>query len=172
MIKEIGEQEFVQTFFALMAEVECGNHFVPENPQHVNWLKERIAVQFFRGTKFFALYGDEGMPIGFAAILVEMKLDKVACSGQYSELLGIAVLSLHRRQGYGSVLLQYAEKYAREAGAYCLYVSTYANDYDVIHFYGKNGFVPVATLPDVHGPNDEGNVYMRKILNAVPRTES
>jgi hypothetical protein len=33
-----------------------------------------------------------------------------------------------------------------------------------IAFYGKNGMTPVATLPDVHGPGDEGMVYIRKVL--------
>ena len=32
------------------------------------------------------------------------------------------------------------------------------------YFDGKNGFVPVATLPDVHGPGSPGNVFMRKLL--------
>ena len=54
--------------------------------------------------------------------------------------------------------------HAKEKGVYCLYMSTYAKDSGVIHFYGKNGFVPVATLPDVHGPKEEGLVIMRKRL--------
>ena len=53
---------------------------------------------------------------------------------------------------------------ANELDIYCMYLSTYAKKYEAIAFYGKNRFVPVATLPDVHDPNDEGNVYMRKIL--------
>jgi hypothetical protein len=45
-----------------------------------------------------------------------------------------------------------------------MYVSTYAKDKEAISFYLQNGFVRVATLPDVHGPGDDGNVYMRKII--------
>jgi hypothetical protein len=41
---------------------------------------------------------------------------------------------------------------------------TYAADYDVIAFYGKNGFIPVATIPDVFGPKAEGNAVLRKVL--------
>ncbi|CAH1056056.1 hypothetical protein PAECIP111894_02209 [Paenibacillus pseudetheri] len=41
---------------------------------------------------------------------------------------------------------------------------TYAEVYDVIAFYGKNGFVPVGTIPDVFGPGAEGNTILRKIL--------
>jgi hypothetical protein len=41
---------------------------------------------------------------------------------------------------------------------------TYGEDYDVIAFYGKSGFIPVAMLPDTYGPHLEGNVFMRKLL--------
>ena len=76
-------------------------------------------------------------------------------------------LGLHpeyRGKGYGTELLQHAEALAREVGVRSLYVSTYARERRVIAFYGKHGLVPVATLPDVHGPDDEGMVYMRKVL--------
>jgi len=34
----------------------------------------------------------------------------------------------------------------------------------VIHFYGKNGYVPVSVIPDTQGPGDEGTIVMRKRL--------
>ena len=37
-------------------------------------------------------------------------------------------------------------------------------EYDVIAFYGKNGFIPVGILPDVYGPKNEGMLYMRKVI--------
>ncbi|WP_449603560.1 hypothetical protein [Paenibacillus sp. Marseille-Q9583] len=64
----------------------------------------------------------------------------------------------------GGILLQHVEEVVKSRGAYCLLMLTYAEDYDVIAFYGKNGFVPVATIPDVFGPGAEGNTILRKIL--------
>lgn len=163
MIKRILEEEF-SPFFKLMAEVECGNHFDFDNPNHIEWLKKRIATHFYRGTKFWGYYSDTGEPFGFAALLIEDYPEGIICQGQKCELLDIAIFQKYRKKGIGSELLKYSEEYAKKLNIFCMYMSTYAKDYQVISFYGKNGFVPVATLPDVHGPNDEGIVFMRKIL--------
>ena len=163
MIKEILENDF-GIFFNLIAEVECGNHFDFSNQKHIQWLKRRIAVHFFRGTNFFCYYLEDGTPVGFAAVLIDKGPEGVCCFGNKAELLDIAIFPEFREKGYGSDLLVYTEEYSRQQGVYCMYMSTYAKDYRVISFYGKNGFIPVATLPDVHGPDDEGMLYMRKIL--------
>ncbi len=163
MIREIHEPEFLDVFFDLMAEVECGRHFDGSKESHVQWLRRRVAVHYFRGTRFFALEED-GTPIGFAAVLVEPPLDGAPCFAQYSELLDIGLLPEHRGKGHGRRLLAHAEVFARESDAYCLYMATYARNHDRVAFYGKSGFTPVATLPDVFGPGDEGRIYMRKIL--------
>ena len=68
------------------------------------------------------------------------------------------------RTGGGDALAFPALDEARAAGAYCLYVTTYAGNKDSMTFCIHLGFVPVASHPDVHGPDDEGNVYLRKIL--------
>jgi|GEM_PF-502950 len=164
MIKEIGEREFIAKFYNLMAEVECGSHFDSDNPLHHEWLKKRISRYYYRGTKFLAYYLDDDTPVGFAGLLVEEPLDKVEIFGKMTELLDIGVFPSFRGKGYGNKLLKYVEDFSFNYGAYCIYTATYAKSYDLIAFYGKNGFVPVATLPDTHGPGDEGNVYMRKIL--------
>jgi len=70
MIKEIFENDF-DPFFNLMAEVECGNLFDFGNPNHINWPKKRISVHFYRKTRFFAYYLDDGTPVGFAGLLIE-----------------------------------------------------------------------------------------------------
>lgn len=163
MIKQIFEKEF-GVFFNLMAEVECGNHFDYENEKHIEWLKKRISIYFYRGAKFFAYYTDGNIPVGFAALLLDEGPEGVRCFGHKSELLDIALFPEFRKKKYGSQLLTFTEEYSRQKGAYCMYVSTYAKDIKVIEFYKKNGFEPVAVLPDVHGPDDEGMVYMRKIL--------
>jgi GNAT superfamily N-acetyltransferase len=164
MIRELLEPEFVETFFDLMAEAECGRHFRPGNEAHVRWVRHRIAVHYFRGARFFAFELEDRTPVGFSAVLVDQALEGAPSFGHYSELLDIAFLPDHRGKGYGAELLAHSETFARESGAYCMYIKTYARNNDQIAFYGKAGFVPVATLPDVHGPGDEGTVCMRKLL--------
>ncbi len=164
MIREISQDELFKYFYRLAADIECGNHFDFSNPRHEEWLRRKIAVHFYRGAKFFALFLDEGTPVGYAALLIEDKLEDAAFSGQISELLEIGVLEEFRRKGYGKILLEHAEGLSKERGVYCMYIKTWAKDYEVIAFYGRCGFVPVATLPDVYGPGDEGDVYMRKII--------
>jgi GNAT superfamily N-acetyltransferase len=161
LIQEVSQENF-SPFFNLMAEVECGRHFDFNNDKHVKWLQKRIASHFFRGAKFFAQYLDDGRPVGFAALLLDESIYEVV---RWAELLDIGIFGDVRNCGYGSELLQHTEDYARQAGAHCMYMSTYAKDYKVIAFYGRNGFVPVATLPDVEGAGDEGIVFMRKVLD-------
>jgi len=164
VIREIAEHEFVEAFFPLVAEVECGDHFRHTDPAHVKWLQDRIAVYYRRGARFFARYLDDGTPVGFIALLLDAPLEGVLCFGQYAEILSFGVVRERRGQGHGKELLAHAVSFACGSGAYCLYASTYARSHEVIAFYGRNGFSPVAVLPDVHGPNDEGTVWMRKIL--------
>lgn len=163
MIKEISENQF-EPFFGLMAEVECGNHFDASNPNHINWLKKRISIHYYRGTRFFGMFGEDGTPVGFCGVLIEEGAEGVKCQAQKSELIAIGIFKEFRRMGAGSVLLKHAEDFSKEAGVYCMFMSTYAGAYDVIAYYGKNGYAPVAALPDIHGPGNEGIVFMRKIL--------
>ncbi len=178
MIQEIIETDFVERFFFLMAEVECGKHFHKENSAHVDWLKKRISVHYFSGARFYAYSLEEIVPVGFIAVLMDKGLEGVPCFGQYAEILDIGIFSEYRGKGYGTKLIEFSENVARKSGAYCLGVFTSASDRDAIAFYGKNGFLTAATLPDVHGPNDAGKVWMRKIIRqkgaqpalpAVPR---
>lgn len=163
-LKSLDEPTFRATFFDLMAFVECGDFFEPSNPQHVAWLEERIHVHYCRGAQVFGAYEADGTPVGFAVLLIEKKLEGADWSGQAAELLDIAVFPRFQGKGWGKELLKYVERVAREAGVYCLYAMTTATSYDVIAFYGRNGLVPVAALPDMHGPGSEGNVVMRKRL--------
>ena len=160
MIKDISECDMAP-FYELMGEIECGRRFKFDNPKHIDWIKKRIAVHYFRGAKFFGYFGEDNAPIGIAGLLIEEGLESLR---PRCELLDIGVYSNYRRKGFGSELLLITEKYAKDLGIYCMFMSTYARSYKVISFYGKNGYVPVATLPDVHGPNDEGIIFMRKIL--------
>jgi len=164
MIIELSESELKNIFFDLFAAVECGDYFDPQNHQHVSWLDERIHAHFTRGARSFGSFLASSQPVGFAVLLIEKKLEGADWSGQSAELLDIALYPQYRGKGFGSELLAFVSRIAAEAGVYCLYACTTASDCDVVAFYGRNGFVPVAVLPDVHGPGNEGNVYMRKLL--------
>ncbi len=150
----------MEEFYPIVAEVLCGKHFDFDNMEHVSWLKKKISSFFSRGMVFFGLYYEED-PIGYAALDIN---EQPGFPNVKAELHQIGIQNSLRRKSMGTMLLTHVENYAREKGVYCMLMSTYAADYKVIAFYGKNGFVPVATIPDVHGPGDEGIVYMRKIL--------
>ena len=164
MIREMPENEFAQEFFADFAYLECGRHFDVSNPQHVEWVRKRIAIHYYRGGRFYVHFADDGSPTGFAGVLIDPGLEGKNCFGHKAELLDVIVRDAHRGKGYGRALLDRAEPEARAASAYCLYVTTYAGNDDSMTFYINRGFVPVAMHPDVHGPGDEGEVYLRKIL--------
>ena len=164
MTCQINEKDLLHYFYQLVAEVECGSYFDFNNPQHERWLRNRISRHFSKGTQFYGYFLEDQSPIGFASLLMDEHLENVEIFGQTAELLHIGVYQEFRGKGYGKELLDYTEEVSRENGAYCMYATTYAKDYHAIAFYGRNGFVPVATLPDVNGPGNEGNVCMRKIL--------
>ena len=164
MIREMAEEEFVQEFFADFADVECGRHFDSSKPQHVEWVRRRIAVHYFRGGRFYVHFLDDGTPTGFAAALIDPGLEGENCFGHRAELLDIVVRDPHRGKGCGRSLLEHVESEACAAGAYCVYAATYAGNEDAMTFYINCGFAPVAVHPDMHGPGDEGEVYLRKIL--------
>jgi GNAT superfamily N-acetyltransferase len=164
MIREMKEEEFLRHFFVLMAELECGRHFKHDDPKHVEWLRRTINLRFLQGARFYAYFLEEQLPIGFISILLDEGPEGIHCFGHKAEILDFGVLPEHRDKGYGTELLQYAERAVHDRGATVLYVATYAKQHRAISFYGKNGLIPVAALPDVHGPDDEGMVYLRKRL--------
>jgi ribosomal protein S18 acetylase RimI-like enzyme len=163
VFKEIYEENF-EKFYPLMAEIEGGNQFEIKNEKHMEWLIRKIHSRFITGAKFFEIYDDKLGSIGMVGILIDPPLEGVSYLGQKSEILDIAIFKNYRGKGYGSKLLSYIEDLIKEYDSYCIYVCTYACNHKAISFYGKNGYVPVAMLPDVNGPGDEGALYMRKII--------
>ncbi|MHC4471536.1 MAG: GNAT family N-acetyltransferase [Planctomycetota bacterium] len=168
MIREMSEDEFVREFFEEFAELECGDHYHADDPQHVEWVRRRIAIHCFRGARFFSCEADGGTPAGFGAVLIDPGLEGDNCFGHKAELLDVMVRDEHRGQGHGRALLEHAETLSREAGAYCIYVATYAGSRDAVAFYVHRGYVPVAMHPDVYGPDDDGRIYLRKVLEGRP----
>ena len=159
MITEIYQEQMGQ-FFELLGEIEAGDYFDPQNPEHVDWLKQKIAVRFFEGTHFYGLFQENGTPVAVAGLLINEGL----FGPNSSELKDIGTFKEFRRQGFASELLQYCEQVSRENNVYSMYMFTYAGSYETIAFYGKNGFAPVACIPDKHGPKAEGEICMRKRL--------
>jgi GNAT superfamily N-acetyltransferase len=164
-LKNVTAEETLKHFFKIATEVECGSHFDFSNPKHEAWLRRKYDRYEYAGNKFFAAFQKDGTPVGYGILVVEEGLDGIKqVFAQKTELISLGVSSEYQGMGYGKKLVEYAERLSRETGAYCMYISTYAKDHGVIDFYGKCGYAPVATLPDVHGPGDEGLVYMRKII--------
>lgn len=163
MIKEIKLSQ-IEPYLDLLAEIEH-TQLNRNNPNHELWLQNRMRTLHARGAVFY-VYEDAGYKdhSGIVTLLHDLAPDGIEALGARAEIMQIGVARQSRRSGIGSFLLRHAEQAARARGVYCLFMMTYAEDYDVIAFYGKNGFVPVATLPDVYGPGLEGNVFLRKVL--------
>jgi len=159
-IREVSEPN-LGPFFDLMGEVEAGRHFDPANPEHVAWLRKRIGRHRGNDVRFYGLYADDGTPLGIIGMLIE---DYINIDWRLGYITDLGVFARHRKQGCGSRLLDFAAELARQERCYCVYVDTYAGSSDNVAFYARNGFVPVATLPDQNGPGDEGQVWMRKTI--------
>ena len=164
MIVEMNEKEFEIEFFEEFAYLECGNHFKSNNQQHVNWVKKRMISHKSNGGKFFVSLNEEQDPIGFIVLMMDKGLEGDNCFGHYTHIFDFMIREKYQRQGYGKDLLTFAENKSIEMGAYCIYVATYAGNDTSMTYYIKNGFVPVSMLPDIYGPNDQGDVYLRKIF--------
>ncbi|XEC93822.1 GNAT family N-acetyltransferase [Paenibacillus tarimensis] len=162
-IRKINEEN-IGPYLNLLAEVEHVK-LNRNNPNHEQWLRRRIKSFYARGAMYYACHDckDDEM-YGIVAVLHEEPPEGIPALGARSEVLQIGVNRHGRRKGIGSILLKHAEEVVKKRGAHCLLMMTYAEDDDVIAFYGKNGYVPVAALPDVYGPGLEGNVFLRKIL--------
>lgn len=163
MIREISQEE-LSSILDLVAKLEMGDHFDENNPTHEVWLFKKISSCFFRGVMFFGCFSDDNELIGFIAVELEEKLDGISWLGQKAEILYIALYPDYQRKGHGSRLLEFVNELCKQQHVHCLYVSTSAFNKDAISFYNKNNYEKVAILPDVHGPNTEGMVCMRKLL--------
>jgi len=159
-LREIPETE-IGPFFDLIGEIECGDDYDSAIPIHVAWVEETIRRRYGSGVRFYGMYDGGNAPIAVVGMRLDRYLDH---PNPKAELTDVGVFAQYRDKGYGSNLLSLIEGLARQAGVRCLYMCTYADDYRVIAFYGKNGYAPVATIPDMNGPDAKGDVYMRKIL--------
>jgi GNAT superfamily N-acetyltransferase len=164
MIREISADVLRHDFFALLGEVEAGRIFDGSNADHVVWLERLIAARELLGARTFADYDDAGEPIGFITVLFGQGPPGGIAYEHRVEILDLGLVASHRGRGVGARLLAHAEDEARTGKFTCIFVATYAGERRAVAFYLREGYVPVATLPDVHGPGDEGMVYLRKRL--------
>jgi ribosomal protein S18 acetylase RimI-like enzyme len=149
-------------FLDAVGEAEMGGHYNPDDENHRSWVMRCVDRYFARGARMFAAFGNGGEPLGYAAALID-DAPGFSCK---AELISIGTAPAHRREGIGSRLLDHITTVCSELGLYCIITSTYAGDTGAIAFYTRNGFVPIAVLPGVHGPRDEGQIFLRKVLGS------
>ena len=52
-------EQFYHDFFPLIIELDCGDKFCEENPQHVEWMKKRIHNSLLDYGTILAAYCDD-----------------------------------------------------------------------------------------------------------------
>ncbi|MEJ2792713.1 GNAT family N-acetyltransferase [Iodobacter sp. LRB] len=161
MIKELFNQDDIAPFFAILgnAEFELFNEKIPE---HHDWLQQKTDQLLYCKTRFFGIYTVDKTAAGIASVRIDLRPPGVCNNWHSAEIMQIGVRADLKHKGYGTQLLQYIQ--GQLDAVYCLYLHTYPADYDVIAFYGKNGFMPVGLVPDFYGPELEGKLYLRKVL--------
>lgn len=165
-VKFLDEEIFYNTFLTEIIEVQCGDHYDENNPQHVNYLKNFINAQYLCGGVAICLFLDDNKPVGFIYVIHDKGLENVGCFGKKASIAMLAVKEEYRNNGYGKHLCQVAEKYALDRGAECIYVDTPDDKEDrrALRFYLNYGFTPIACLLGINGINDVGQVYFYKVL--------
>ena len=162
MIKYLDQEQFYSHFHPLIAEIQCGNHYNPNNEQHVNWLKRKVNSIYSSGGVAICFFSQTGDPAGFLFLIYDSGLEDVQCFGKMASISMFGLYSQYRYKGIGEELLQEAESFIKRNGGECLYVDTYAGSKEAIRSYVKQGFTPVAYHPGVHGLSDQGQVYLYK----------
>ena len=82
------------------------------------------------------------------------------------EIMQIGIVKKYRNQNKGTELIIDIIKKYEEKKYMNIFARTYAGDYTVVCFYGKNGFIPISVVPFVFGDHDEGMIIMRKKLRS------
>jgi ribosomal protein S18 acetylase RimI-like enzyme len=153
---------FYHDFLPLIAEIECGRHYDAQNPQHVAWLKGRLANLYASGGQAICLYAEDDKPLGFLFLVHDKGLEGADCFGKKADIAMFGLFKEYRSQGLGVLLIEEAWKYVKEHGGDYIYVNTYEANQGAIRFYVRCGFVPVALHPGENGRGDLGQVYLYK----------
>lgn len=164
MYKYVDKEKFYNDFYKEIADVQCGNHYDFNNKQHIEWLKNKIRVEFLSGGKVLGAYEENGKPVGFIFYKHDKGLEGVSICGKKAVILMIEVVEEYRRKGIGKELIDRVCEEVRSNNAECLYTDTYAIDKDAIKFYITNDFIPVAVHEGEYGFDDYGQLYLYRKL--------
>lgn len=120
-----------------------------ESHQGVNHL---IAIERARGTRYYVAR-DEELVVG----VVGVWFDPTGATSMLEppQIIDLAVLPTHRRQGIARALMNRAISEVRTAGHPRLWLYTDGNSINLFAFYRKLGFQLAAVVPDWFG---EGTV--------------
>lgn len=158
-IRELSQTQ-AEAYLDVIGEAEMGRFYKPSEEDHRSWIRVTMGRYFAQDARFFGAFAEDGEPLGYAALLVD-DTPGFRCK---AELISFGMALAHRRKGAGSKLIDHITEVCQDLGLYCIITSTYAGDAGAIAFYCRNGFTPVALLPGVYGPRDEGQLYLRKLL--------
>jgi [ribosomal protein S18]-alanine N-acetyltransferase len=128
-----------------------------ESPEAANWSKESYR-KFSCEAGSLALVLEADGQIG-AFLLGRLAADQ-------AELLNLAVISAHRRQGAGTALLAKALKEWRLRGAKSVYLEVRESNTGAIAFYENHGFSKTGLRKGYYRAPDEAAVTMVKKLTA------
>lgn len=161
--KSISEETFKKDFFNEIIDVECGRHFDINNEQHKRWLCNKIHSIFLLGGNVLAAY-KEAEPVGFIFYQHDRGLENECCFGKKADIIMFEIREKYRSQNIGKILLNKISASVKANGGACLYTDTYVPNKRAIKFYIENDFIPVAVFPCVNGIDDDGQLYMYKVL--------
>ncbi|AOY01144.1 N-acetyltransferase [Jeongeupia sp. USM3] len=163
VIRELNTLAEIEPFFPMLGHAEYSALDL-QNPSHRGWLRQKIDRLLYCGARYFAIQTGSNPCCGIACVLIDERPIELGGHWQSAELMQMAVADGLRKQGYGSRLLQHVCAELKTHRVYSLNLHTYPADFDVIAFYGKNGFMPCGLVPDHYGPELEGKLYLRKVL--------
>jgi ribosomal protein S18 acetylase RimI-like enzyme len=164
IIKKQDEETLKRDFLPMIIDLWCGDKFIPNNSQHVEWLNKKIHASFEDFGTALCVYTDDGEAIGFLWYKHDSGMQGVSFSGKDAHIIQMGLYEKFQRQGIGTKLLEEACANIRANGGECLYTDTYAANWDSMVFYIKRSFIPVALLPGLDGMNSMGQVFLYRIL--------
>ncbi|HBL84746.1 MAG: hypothetical protein A2Y17_01850 [Clostridiales bacterium GWF2_38_85] len=158
------EVKFTKDFMPLITELWYGNKFDMKNQQHMYHLKYKIHATFVDFGTALCAYEDDNTPIGFIWYKHDTGIEGVSFSGKYAHIIQYGLFEQYRNKGIGTKLLNEAINIIKSSGGECLYTDTYTENKDSMIFYLKRNFVPVTLLPGLNGINDDGQVFLYRVL--------
>ncbi len=128
-----------------------------QSPEAANWSKESYL-------KFASEPGSLALVLEADGQLGGFLLGRLAAD--QAELLNLAVISAHRRQGAGTALLLQALREWHSRGAKTVYLEVRESNTGAIAFYEKHGFAKTGLRKGYYRAPDEAAVTMVKKLTA------